>query len=558
MLEALARKDRTLVGSRTADWPDGTYSGSYSFHHILYQNVLYQRLTPGRRAQIHRRMGVRLRDGYGNRTTDIAPTLAWHFEQGRDFPNALRYLSQAAESSAKRLGHQEAANYLTRALAILDHLEAVDQYGPRIALLRQRSWARRSSGDLAGSVRDLKEMIACASRAGQLRAEVNGLLAVSRFCLHADRRLCLQASEEALEKAHALEDDVFRAMVQGSSASINLYLKGWRDEDAALCLKAMNLTADAQDHGTLIRRLGIEGILECSRSRYQECRVSATHGKRLSREVGDVYVFVLFNVMEATALLHLGQWRQLQQETAEALALAEKNGNQPARALCRLTLAWLRVEAMDFHGARELCEEVDETMLEENPFAYFFQRAVLAKAFVGLNERQSALKQFDDVQRKVETDGTGLDFTIYTQFYHCFGEYCLLVGDIAQARTRAVQLLEYAAPAPDRNHLALAYGLLARIALAAGNLDDARAKLSLALATLDDATLPLATWRIYLTAAEIFENFGEMSKASEYRRRFENVMRTLAQNFDPEDRLQASLLTALETKCATGVTSATF
>ena len=99
MLEALARKDRTLVTSRVAEWPDGTFSGSYAFHHILYQNVLYQRLTPGRRAQIHRRMGERLREGYGNRTADIAPTLALHFEHGRDFPNALRYLSQAAESS---------------------------------------------------------------------------------------------------------------------------------------------------------------------------------------------------------------------------------------------------------------------------------------------------------------------------------------------------------------------------------------------------------------------------------------------------------------------------
>ena len=89
-------------------------------------------------------------------------------------------------------------------------------------------------------------MIACASAAGQLRAEVNGLLAVSRFCLHADRRLCLQASEEAAAKAHALEDEVFRALVQGSSASINLYLKGWREEDAALCLKAMQLDGRRQ------------------------------------------------------------------------------------------------------------------------------------------------------------------------------------------------------------------------------------------------------------------------------------------------------------------------
>ena len=126
-------------------------------------------------------------------------------------------------------------------------------------------------------------------------------------------------------------------------------------------------------------------------------------------------------------------------------------------------------------------------MLDENPFAYFFHRAVLAKAFVGLNDPQSALKQFEDVQRRVDADGTGLDFTIYTQLYHCFAEYCLLLGDIAQARTRAVQLLEYAAPAPDRNHLALAYGLLARIALASGDVEEARAQLDRALETLDKA-----------------------------------------------------------------------
>ena len=550
VLEALARKDSTLVLSRVAEWPDGTYSGSYCFHHILYQNVLYQRLAPGRRAQIHRRMGERLRDAYGKRTADIAPTLALHFEHGRDFANAVRYLSQAAESSAKRLGHQEAANYLTRAIGILDRAEAVDQHGPRITLLRQRSWARRSSGDLAGSVRDLQDMIACASAAGELRAEVNGLLAVSRFCLHADRRLCLQASEEALAKSHAIEDEVFRALVQGTSASTNLYLKGWSEDDAALCEKAVELTADAKDHATLIRRDGIEGLLECWRSHYQECRLAATQGKRLAREVGDVYIFVLFNVMESTALLHLGEWRQLQQEAAEALALAEKNANQPARALCLLTIAWLRVEAMDFEGARELCEQVDYAILDDNPFAFFFHRAVLAKAFVGLEDWQRALKQIEDVEHRIGADGTGLDFTIYTQFYHCFAEYCLSVGDIDQARSRASQLRDYAAPAPDRNHVALAFALLARIAVAAGDLDEARAQLCRALATLDDANLPLAAWRIYLAAAQIFECFGEASKASEYGARFDNVMRTLAANFDSEDRLRVSVLAHHErTRC---------
>jgi tetratricopeptide (TPR) repeat protein len=150
----------------------------------------------------------------------------------------------------------------------------------------------------------------------------------------------------------------------------------------------------------------------------------------------------------------------------------------------------------------------------------------------------------------VEADGTGLDFTIYTQFYHCFAEYCLLVGDIAQARTRAMQLHDYAAPAPDRNHLSLAYGLLARIALAAGDREDARAQLARALATLDNANLPLAQWRIYLAAAEIYEALGETDNAAQYRALFEDVIGTLAQNFDAQDPLRASLLAAIETKRA--------
>lgn len=491
-------------------------------------------------------MGERLEQAYGKRTDEIAPELALHFEQGRDFPRALRYLSKAAENSAKRFGHEEAVNYLTRGLGILDRLGSTDLYGPRTALLRQRSWSLRSSGDLAGSVRDLNEMIACAAAAGQLRHEVNGLLAVGQVCMHADRRVCLRACEEALLKSEALDDDNYKALVQGSGASINLYLKGWSEQDAALCQKALRSTAEARDHATLIRRYGIEGLLGCFRALYEECRRACNEGKRLAQEVGDVYVFVLFNVLASTALIHLGQWRLLQRETVAALALAEKNANRPAIALCRLTLAWLHVEAMDFDGARDLCQAVDDLVLDENPFAYLFQRAVLAKAFVGMNEPEPARKQFDDVTRRLDSDGISLDYTIYTQLYHCLGEYGLQVGDTSLARTSAVKMYEFAAPAPDRNHLAQAHGLLARIALAVGNLEEARAQLSRALSTLGDLDLPLAAWRVYLAASEVLERAGERADAAEYRGRFEHVIRVLAENFDPGDRMRSSLLGALD------------
>jgi DNA-binding winged helix-turn-helix (wHTH) protein/tetratricopeptide (TPR) repeat protein len=544
-LEALARNDLVLLSSGVSEWPDGAYSGAYSFRHILYQNVLYQQLAPGLRAQTHRRLGQRLEEAYSGRTQEIAAALAFHFEQGRDFARALRYLGQAAENSTKRLGHEEAINYLTRALDILDRSGGADQHKARIALLRQRSWARRSAGDLVGSVGDLRQMIACTAAAGELRQEVSGLLAVSRFTLHADRRVCLQASQEALTKSEALDDDAFRALVRGISASTNLWLKGWQEQDAALCEEALRVTAGARDHGTLIRRYGIEGILECLRSRYDACRRSGTDGKRLAQEVGDVYIFVLFNVMESTALIHLGQWRRLQQETAAALALAERNANRPAIALCRLTLAWLHVEAMDFDGARDLCERVDATVLEENPFAFFFQRAVLAKAFVGMNESRRALNQFESVKRRLDSDGIMLDYTIYAQLQHCLGEYSLHVGDTGQARRAADELRDHVARAPDLNHLAQALGLLARIAFAAGDWDEAQAHLSRGLSIVETTNFPLAAWRVYDSAAEILGKVGETDKAATFRRRFADILSGLAENFSPDDRLNKSLRSAM-------------
>jgi hypothetical protein len=201
---------------------------------------------------------------------------------------------------------------------------------------------------------------------------------------------------------------------------------------------------------------------------------------------------------------------------------------------------------MDFHGARELCESVDRAVLEENPFAFFFQRAVLAKAFVGLNEPQCARQQFDDVMQRLNTDGIMMDYTIYAQLHHCLCEYSLLVGDIAEARTSATKLYEYVAPAPDRNHLAQAHGLLTRVALAAGNLEEARAELSRALSTLEGADMPLAAWRVYRAGMEVCESLGEPAEVARYRARFQDVLRTLAGNFEPDDPLRSSLLAALD------------
>lgn len=545
LVQRLVRKDGTLIGDGNLEWPDGTYTSAFCFRHVLHRTVLYGRLSPGRRVQIHARLADRLRKAYGTGAAAIASTLAQHFEQGRRFPEAIQSLVMAADNASKRLGHAQAVAYLTRALEIVERLPAEEQSETRIGLLRKRSWAARSAGDVDGSVRDLFELERSANARGNLRQEINALVAISRFGIYADRKLCLQAAQKALEKSRALQDDAFKVLVQGSSASINLHLKGWSADDAALCEKAMRLTADARDHSVLVPRLGIEGIVECWRSRYHTCRVSATRGKQLSQEVGDVYVYVLFNIMEATALLHLGQWRQLQKSTSEALAMAEKNANRPGTVLCRLTFAWLFAEAMDFDAARRECESIDPELVNHTPFAFFFQRAVLCKAYVGLRQPERVLEHIEAIDRRLQYDGVDLDFTISTQYHFCLAEYHLLLGEFDRARACAEALRAYTEPAPDINHLALAHSLLGRIAQKVGDWQLAMTHTTQALATLADADLPLAAWRVYAAAAEIARARGDSLAADMYSSRHAAVITQLAENFESSDRRRQTLMSAL-------------
>jgi hypothetical protein len=173
--------------------------------------------------------------------------------------------------------------------------------------------------------------------------------------------------------------------------------------------------------GILLRRCSLDMLTNYLRSDYHGCCVAAKDGKQLAQTAGDQYFFIIFNTMFAFALLHLGQWRELEQTVSAALMMSEKNANRQGSVLCRLTLGWLYAEALDFESAKKCCDEVLNPTVEANPFAYFIGRNLLAKACVGLRNYPGALAQFQEIQCRVdEADGVGMDSTIYLTFIPTF------------------------------------------------------------------------------------------------------------------------------------------
>jgi len=120
--DELARRRQFIQDCDVQELPNGEATTRYGFIHALYQNVLYERVSPSQRVHLHRRIGQGAEDAYRDRSKEIAAELAMHFERGRDFERAAKYLQQAADNAVRRFAYLEAVGLARRGLDLLGRL----------------------------------------------------------------------------------------------------------------------------------------------------------------------------------------------------------------------------------------------------------------------------------------------------------------------------------------------------------------------------------------------------------------------------------------------------
>jgi adenylate cyclase len=120
--EGLVHRQHFLQRKQLDTWPDGTVTARYGFRHALYQQVVYEHVSPIWKQRLHYQIGMRLEHGYGEQVRDRAAVLAIHFAQGRDYQRAISYRYQAAENALQRHAYQEAIHHLSAGLQLLQTL----------------------------------------------------------------------------------------------------------------------------------------------------------------------------------------------------------------------------------------------------------------------------------------------------------------------------------------------------------------------------------------------------------------------------------------------------
>jgi len=134
--ETLTRRHCILRSAAPEKFPDGTVSACYEFVHALYREVCYRRIAPARRAKLHRRLGEWVEAHWG-RVKEDAAWLAGHFEQGGDWPRAIKYLQLAADTAGRRFGPRQAAVILEHALELVDRLPDAERAENEITILEK-------------------------------------------------------------------------------------------------------------------------------------------------------------------------------------------------------------------------------------------------------------------------------------------------------------------------------------------------------------------------------------------------------------------------------------
>jgi DNA-binding CsgD family transcriptional regulator/tetratricopeptide (TPR) repeat protein len=148
--EALARALREAVRARLLE---SVHVGeAYRFRHALIQAAIYDETLPGERRRLHAAVATALAadPDLPRDDADLAPRLARHWYEARDFRRALLASHAAAGVAEQQAAYAEATTHLERMLELWE-ASAGSSPIPRAEVLERAAWNAFLAGDLERS-----------------------------------------------------------------------------------------------------------------------------------------------------------------------------------------------------------------------------------------------------------------------------------------------------------------------------------------------------------------------------------------------------------------------
>ncbi|MDF1513594.1 MAG: AAA family ATPase [Anaerolineae bacterium] len=141
----LVQRHRLVTGQGIQRLPSGQRLSLYKFNHKLLQNYLYNNLDEVQRVLAHEDIAYCLEDIYSQHVDEITVQLAHHFTEAGIRDKSIFYLRQAGERAASQFAFDDASDYFSRALGLIEPEKEIED---RFLLLglRERALAMPGAG----------------------------------------------------------------------------------------------------------------------------------------------------------------------------------------------------------------------------------------------------------------------------------------------------------------------------------------------------------------------------------------------------------------------------
>src|SRR3984957_11339406 len=549
LYEELSRRRHIVKWAVTKSLPDGSMTERYEFVHVLYRQVLYDRQSPGRRARLHNQIGERLAALYASQVEEVAPELAYHFEQAADWPGAIDSLQRAAGISARRYAHRQADSILSRALELVNRLPQAQRAQTEPQLLASLAMHRMAASDTR-AIETYETLAARAADYGLIDLQARALLDLSYFISHTSAERCLEAAQRAL-RLSAGQVPPMRTRTRTACAFRRLSVSGWDAQDALEFREGRAELCQRQDFASLdIDRLEDSHIRFLS-GEYREARRIAIEFRAEGLEPGANpnlrFAYDKAGDLASIYPIFLGEWGGALKDFAAALAEAQKNADDQGMLWLRVHQAWLHLHALDFRSVLEICELVLAPLQgPELRAAPPGRRALILSgcASAALGDYARAREVFSAASSEMDRKTRFFDWYWRMPLAAGLTELWLATGDCVRARREAERFLEMALATEERTSQGLAWEVNARVALA--NQDHARARNCIAqgVSMVQGFEVPLAAWPVHATAADIEEASGNSEPARLHRHLSRATIMQLANSLPEQEPLRQIFLSA--------------
>jgi DNA-binding winged helix-turn-helix (wHTH) protein/tetratricopeptide (TPR) repeat protein len=555
--EALARRRHLLRVADTEAIPGGDIAQRYEFQHALYREVLYRRQAPAHRATLHRHLGERLVTLYGQSNQvgapaegrSIAQELAHHFEQGADWPQAVKYLRLAAGVAARRYAPREVTANLQHALELASKLPESERPAVETEILDKLAGIYHMSFDVR-AVETYVSLRARAAQYGLVDVEIRALINMAYPLSWSSTDQCLEVLDRALQLSSAQRDPLARARTRASCLVRRIWVSGWNEEDADQCRKALAEIRRSADRAVVALHLMDCSLLQWFSSNYREAhRVAIESLARFAEDREDnlylSFPYWLSRFVVPRSLLFLGDWAAALREIDAAIALAEKNGDSSRGQPLYLGQAWVQLFGMDYAKARDICLSV--LPLLGNPGRSPWRRlawVIAGTAEVGLGNHERALEHLLAAKQEMDSHTVINDWYCRMMLQAALTDLWLARGDLRLAKSEGEVFVTVACATAERTWQALAWEVNARIAMAVSEPERAQDCITKALTAMDGFEVPLAEWRVHATAAELSEALGEIDVAQHHARRSRSTVVRLADSLPASHPLRKTFLSA--------------